>query len=265
MLDVLLRRAMRGGSVVLSVGGEVPGAQVELPVESLAALLDRLLGAAELVDGLGDVDLPAAVGSVEFGSGIRKMIVVVEEQTISRDALERVAEFVVRSVGSRLLVVPATANAVGLRSLGFAEELRTSARAWLAVGADPVATAAGRQHLPGVETLVALSSVQTATTGRAHVVFPMRLPRETRGHVIGAAGEKALVMAARSPLDQETWETLVQLADALGGGPYPQQFEPLASTAMDDIRRGRRGGAAAGTTAASIACIVDRRLGELGV
>ncbi len=265
VLDVLLRRAMRAGSAVLSVGGEVPGAQVELPVESLAALLDRLLGAAELVDGLGDVDLPAAVGSVEFGSGIRKMIVVVEEQTISRDALERVAEFVVRSVGSRLLVVPATANAVGLRSLGFAEELRTSARAWLAVGADPVATAAGRQHLPGVETLVALSSVQTATTGRAHVVFPMRLPRETRGHVIGAAGEKALVMAARSPLDQETWETLVQLADALGGGPYPQQFEPLASTAMDDIRRGRRGGAAAGTTAASIACIVDRRLGELGV
>jgi formate dehydrogenase major subunit len=204
VLDVLLRRAMRGGSVVLSVGGEVPGAQVELPAESLAALLARLSGAAELVDGLGDLDLPSAAGSVKPRPGVRNTIVVVEEQTVSRAALERVAEFVARSVGSRLLIIPATANAVGLRSLGFAEELRTSARAWLAVGADPVATAAGRQHLPGVETLVALSSVETATTGRAHVVLPMRLPWETRGHVIGAAGEKTLATTARSPLEQET-------------------------------------------------------------
>jgi hypothetical protein len=57
----------------------------------------------------------------------------------------------------------------------------------------------------------------------------------------------------------------VQLADVVGGGPYPRQFEALTRIAMEAVRRGMRGGAAAGTTAASASCVVDRRLSELGI
>ncbi len=264
-LDVLLRQAMRSGSVVISVDGDVPGAQIDLPLESLAELLDQLSSAAGVLDWLDGVDLPAGVARLVTPPATRRAVLVVEEQTISRNALESVAEFVARSESARLLVVPATANAVGLRRLGFTEELRTSTRAWLAVGADPVATVAGRQHLPGVETLVAFSAIETATTARAHVVFPMQLPRETRGHVIGAAGEKTLVRAARSPLERETWEILLQLASALGGGAHPWQFALLTEAAMNDVGRGIHASTAAGTTAAGISCAIDHRLGELGI
>jgi NADH dehydrogenase/NADH:ubiquinone oxidoreductase subunit G len=196
---------------------------------------------------------------------MRKAILVVEEKTISPSALESVVQFVAQGTDARLLVVPATANAIGLRQLGFTEELRTLARAWLAVGADPVATPAGRQHLPGVETLVALSAIQTATTARAHVVLPMRLPHETRGHVIGAAGEKELSIASRGPLEEETWEILLRLLRTLSDLSFPEGFGSLRKASMDAVQRGTRGGAAAGTTASGLSGAVDRRLGELGI
>jgi formate dehydrogenase major subunit len=264
-LDVRLRRAMRLGSIVISVGGEVPGASAELPLGALAALLDRLSIASGLAGELDGGDLPATVDRLVSAEGGRKTLVVIEEQAISRVALEKVAEFSTRSGGSRLLAVPATANAVGLRRLGFAEGLRAPARAWLAIGADPAAMAAGRQHLPGVETLVAVSSIQTMTTARAHVVLPMRLPHETRGHVIGAAGERRLSIASRSSLEEETWQILLRLSHALSGASCPEEFESLAEAAMDAVRSGPRGVTAAGATASSLSRAIDRHLGELGI
>jgi NADH dehydrogenase/NADH:ubiquinone oxidoreductase subunit G len=143
--------------------------------------------------------------------------------------------------------------------------LDTSARAWLAIGADPVSTATGRRHLPGVETLIAVSSMQTMTTGRAHVVLPMRLPYETRGTILTASGPKHLAAVAKAAVREETWDLLARLAVALGCASIPESFDKLSETAMREAERGPGCIAAAGVTPAGVASIIDRRLDELGI
>jgi NADH dehydrogenase/NADH:ubiquinone oxidoreductase subunit G len=165
----------------------------------------------------------------------------------------------------RLVFVPATANAIGLRRLGFSEQLRTNAKAWLTVGADPAAMASGRQHLPNVNTLVAISPVRTATTQRADVVFPMGLPYETRGHIIGARGPKVLVPGARGPLESETWEILLKLAGELKIGSLPWHFDALTEAAKCEDLRGIGGLTSAGATPSSITVNIDARLHSLGI
>jgi NADH dehydrogenase/NADH:ubiquinone oxidoreductase subunit G len=196
---------------------------------------------------------------------LRAPLLLIEERTISSSALEHVAAFLRTDSRARLVVVPATANAIGLRRLGFTESLKTSARAWLAVGADPVATAAGRQHLPGVETLVAVSATQTMTTARAHVVFPMRWPYETRGTILTASGTKFLSAVKKAAIPEETWEVLSRLAAALEGEPTPEAFDDLSRAAMQAAEKGPGGTVTAGVTPAGIACAIDRRLAELGI
>jgi NADH dehydrogenase/NADH:ubiquinone oxidoreductase subunit G len=143
--------------------------------------------------------------------------------------------------------------------------LNASARAWLTVGADPVATAAGRQHLPGVETLVAVSAMQTMTTARAHVVFPMRLPYETRGTILTASGTKRLSTVKKTAIGEETWEVLSRLASAFECASIPETFDELSQTAMRAIEKGAGGIVTAGATSAGIACAIDLRLAELGI
>jgi formate dehydrogenase major subunit len=262
-LDVILRRAIQRGSVVISVGAQVPGAHMELPLGDLERLLSDLGSARGLLHELAGARLRAGV-EPPSPPGLRAPLLLVEERTISSSALEHVAAFL-RTGGARLAVVPATANALGLRRLGFTEALNASARAWLTVGADPVATAAGRQHLPGVETLVAVSAMQTMTTARAHVVFPMRLPYETRGTILTASGTKRLSTVKKTAIGEETWEVLSRLASAFECASIPETFDELSQTAMRAIGKGAGGIVTAGATSAGIACAIDLRLAELGI
>jgi formate dehydrogenase major subunit len=262
-LDVILRRAIRHGSVVISVGAQVPGAHVELPLGGLERLLSDLGSAHGFPHDLAGAHLP--VSAQRHGApGLRIPLFLIEEGTISSSALEHISAFL-RTGGARLAVVPATANAIGLRRLGFREALSASARAWLTVGADPVATAAGRQHLPGVETLVAVSAMQTMTTARAHVVFPMRLPYETRGTILTASGTKRLSTVKTTAIGEETWEVLSRLASAFECASIPETFDELSQTAMRAIGKGADGIVTAGATSAGIVRAIDLRLAELGI
>ncbi len=241
VLDVLLRNAINRGATVASVGANVPGAQVELEPKDLAAFIADL--------ELGNV----------------APLFVIEEDNIPREALGQISESLAAHADWRMTVIPATVNAMGLRRLGFIEELRPSTRAWLAIGADPMATPSGRQQFMGVETLVAVSSVRTATTDHAHVVFPMRLPYETRGHVLTVRGEKELSIAAKSPIESETWEVLIRLAGAFGISSLPWQFEALTEIAMRAVEAGVGQPISAGTTQSSMAGIIDARLKSRGI
>ena len=254
VLDVLLRNAIKRGATVVSIGGEVPGAQVELKLDSLAAF----------IVGLESGEMPSKLG-IGLDVVSAPPLFVIEEDKISPEALERISESFGAHLDWRMTVIPATVNAIGLRRLGFLEELRPSNRAWLAIGADPMATSSGRQQFMGVETLVAVSSVRTATTDHAHVVLPMRLPYETRGHVLTIRGEKKISMAAESPIESETWEVLVRLAGAFGIASLPWQFDALTEIAMHAIETGVGQPISAGTTQSSMAGVIDARLKGLGI
>jgi formate dehydrogenase major subunit len=266
-LHAKLRRAIGEGAVLVSVGAQVPGAHAEILLDELPLLLDGLALAREKgnVTAPDDPRLPSALIRTPEGSGLRRLVLVVQERTISPASLEHVGRFLVQTDEARLVVIPAQANAVGLRALGFDEEFRTSARAWLAIGADPVATEVGRQNLPKVETLVAISALPTMTTARAQVVFPMRLPYETRGSLIAASGEKRFSITGRSAIKDETWDVLLRLAAAVGAGPLPNTFETLTEAASDAVARGPRGITAANATPVGLARVIEWRLTEFGI
>ena len=250
-LDTLLGREIRRGARVISYGGRVPGATDERDV---AAFQDFLAALADSDRTLEEDSMAA-----------KRPVFLLEEAHIERTVLEALALFLSEDERWRLVIVPATANSIGLRRLGFTEQLRTDARAWLTIGADPVAIRGGRQHLLNVDTLVALSPVRNATTQRADVVFPMGLPYESRGHVIGARGLRALQRAAEGPLKQETWEILLRLAGELNVGPLPWHFAAVSEAAKCDHLQGIGGLAAAGATPASISGTIDARLKTLGI
>jgi len=250
-LDVVLRQQIARGARVIGYGASVPGAADQFSLSDLDTLLGELDRGRNLLG--------------EEATAAKCPVFVFEESSVPRHALERVAEFLAKHPAWRLLFVPATANAIGLRRLGFSEQLRTDAKAWLTIGSDPVAMVGGRQHLLDVDTLVAISPVRTATTARAHVVFPMRLPYEARGHVIGARGLRTLTSAVDGPLSMETWEVLLRLAGALGIGPLPWTFEALFAAARCEDLDGSGGLTAAGATPASIADLAERNLRALGI
>ena len=250
-LDVLLRRQISRGARVIGHGVQLPGAADGFSVAELDTLLADLDRGQSLLGG----EVAAATSPV----------FVFEESNVSRDLLEEVVGFLAKHPAWRLLFVPATANAIGLRRLGFSEHLRTDAKAWLTIGSDPVAMVGGRQHLLKVDTLVAISPVRTATTARAHVVFPMRLPYEARGHVIGARGPRTLASAVSGPLSIETWEVLLRLADALGCSLSPRTHEAIVQAADCASERRAASATAASATPAGIASAIDRRLSALGV
>ena len=250
-LDSLLLREIARGARVVSYGAEVPGASAERKVSEFRVLLSSLREGQKL---LGE-ELTAAMHP----------LFLFEESQIPRDVLEDVASFMAQDSLWRLSFVPATANAIGLRRLGFSEQIRTNAKAWFAVGADPAAIASGRQHLLNVDTLVALSPVRSATTQRADVVFPMGLPYETRGQIIGARGPKVLAPAARGPLESETWEILLKLAGELKAGSLPWHFDALSEAAKCEDLRGIGGLTSAGATPSSITVNIDARLRSLGL
>jgi len=250
-LDAFLRQQLSRGARVASYGAEVPGASKEF-------------GLAELDDLLAELDRGGSLLEDE-ATAARSPVFLFEESRVPRHALEGITAFLEKHPSWRLAIVPATANAIGLRHLGFSEQLRTDAKAWLTIASDPVAMVGGRQHLLAVDTLVAVSPVQTQTTARADVVFPMRLPYEARGHVIGARGPRTLVPAVDGPLAMETWEVLLRIAGELGLGPLPWHFEALTAAAQCSAIPGQGGLTAAGATPASIASLVERNLEALGV
>ena len=250
-LDVLLREQIARGARVVGYGASVPGAANEFDLDELDGLLAELDRGESL---FGDEATAA-----------KTPVFLFEESAVPRHALEGITAFLQTHPIWRLVVVPATANAIGLRRLGFSEQLRTDAKAWLTVGSDPVAMVGGRQHLLDVDTLVAISPVRTATTDRADVVFPMRLPYEARGHILGARGPRTLVSALDGPLTMETWEVLLRLAGELELGAMPWQFEALTAAARCDEFHGQGGLTAAGATPASVAELIERNLVASGI
>ena len=254
VLDVLLRNEMKRGATVISVGGRVPGAQVELEPNSLSLLLS----------GLETGNMPDELG-ISADAISTPPLFVIGEDKVSYEDLGLISEAFSAHTDWHMIVIPATVNALGLRRLGFLEQLRPATRAWLAIGSDPLGTTSGRQKFLDVETLVAVSSVRTATTDHAHVVFPMRLPYETRGHILTVRGEKELSIATESPIKSETWEVLVRLAGAFGISSLPWQFESLTDIAMNAVKTGSGRPILAGTTQASMAGVIDARLKDMGV
>ena len=250
-LDSLLLREIARGARVISYGAAIPQATAERDISEFGEFLSSLRESESMLE--------------EVVTKAKHPVFLFEEVRISRAVLEEVALFMAQDSLWSLVFIPATANAIGLRRLGFSEQLRTNAQAWLTIGADPVAMASGRQHLPQVDTLVAISPVRSATTHRADVVFPMGLPYETRGHVIGARGPKVLVSGARGPLGLETWEVLLKLAGELGVGPLPWHFDALSEASKCENLRGIGGLTAAGATPSSITATIDARLDSLGI
>ena len=256
-VNVTVRDAMHGGARLISVGGKVPGADVEWETSALSSFLDRL--------DKGTAGAETMESAVSWAASARAPMIVIEERASEDSTLQKVALFLSRRPEWRLVPIPATANAIGLRRLGFTEEFRVAPRAWITVGADPIAMPAGRQRLLGVDVLVSVSPVVNATTERAHVVFPMRLSYETRGHVFTSRGRRSLSISAESPLDLESWEVLVRLADALGFGPLPREYEAIVKATDRAVGARHVSVTAAGTTPAGIASAIDRRLRDLGI
>ena len=250
-LDALLRQQISRGAHIVGYGAMVPGAANEFDLAELNSLLAEADPGRAL---LKDEAAPA-----------KNPVFVFEESAVPRDALEGIASFLQKHPAWRLLIIPATANAFGLRRLGFSEQLRTDAKAWLTIGSDPIAMVGGRQHLLNVDTLVAISPVRTETTDRADIVFPMRLPYETRGHIIGARGPRTLVPTVGGAIAMETWEVLLRLAGEMKLDPLPWQFDALTAAARCDESRGRGSLTAAGATPAGVAELVDRNLAALGI
>ena len=250
-LDVVLREQIARGARVVGYGASLPGAAADFDLEQLDDLLVEL--------ERGEAVLGAAA------TAATNPVFLFEETSVPRSTLEAIVAFLQNHRSWRVVIVPATANAIGLRYLGFSEQLRTDAKAWLTIASDPVATVGGRRQLLAVDTLVAVSPVRTQTTARADVVFPMRLPYEARGHVIGARGPRALVSAVDGPLAMETWQVLLRLAAELGVGPLPWHFAGLTAAAECDRVREHGGLTAAGATPASVAAIVERNLTGIGI
>ncbi|MBN1858377.1 hypothetical protein JW848_04140, partial [Candidatus Bipolaricaulota bacterium] len=258
-VDAILRQAMIRGVRLISLGARVPGATAELPAETTLALLGGLRDARSdaTPDDQGVREAVAAIGTA------RRVVFVVGSRAVDHDALEAIAGLVKMEPRWKMLLVPATANGIGLRRLGFVENLIGAASVWISVGSDPVSTAAGRRYLLDVEALIAVSSVPNATTERAQIVLPMRTPIETRGRVVGMRGERELVQAAHSPLGLETWEVVGRLATALGVKGLPEQYDGLADIVGVNMGTTACAVAVAGSTPASLAARMDRALGSL--
>jgi len=256
VLDVALREALQKGRNVVSVGADVPGAQFVFGLDLLTELL-RSLG---LEEPLAEFELLAALAATA-----NNPVILIEEKAIDKGSFEQIAAFLSAHENWKLVAIPATANSVGLSRLGFTEGLRTPVHAWLAVGASPIDIAAGEQHLSDVETLVAVSPIATATTERANVLLPMRLPFEARGHVIGGRGHRSLDIAAESPVELETWEILLRLANALEIRSLPLHFDGLVDAARRALEVENKVFTARGATPATVASAIDRSLNALGV
>ncbi len=257
-IDAVLRRAMARHIPLISVGAQVPGAAVELPSESAQATLAALQNCQDRI--LGDERVREAVAAIDPAA---RIVLVVGSRTVDRSVLESAAELVQRESRFRMVLVPATANGIGLRRLGFVENLAGAASVWISVGSDPASTAAGRRYLLDVDALIAVSPVHNATTKRAQIVLPMRTPIETRGRIAGMRGERELVETVRGPLPQETWEVIGRLAEALGVKALPVRYDALVAAVSRDMKRTASSAAVAGSTPASLASRIDRTLDSL--
>jgi len=256
VLDVALRQAMRNGRSVVSVDADVPGAQFVFGLDLLTELL-HALGSKE---SLAEFEPLLSVASASVDP-----VILIEERTIDKRSFEQIAVFLSAHENWKLVAIPASANSLGLDLLGFSEELRPAARTWLTIGANPIDNASGERHLANVETLVAVSPMVTATTEIAHVVFPMRLPLETRGHVIGAHGSRSLAIPVDSPVKLETWEILLRLAQALGVGSLPLDFDALVNATEQELSTGEKTVTTPGTGPSVVTRAIDRRLRAIGI
>jgi len=254
VIDAALRRAMDRGVRLISIGSSVPGAAMQLPAQSSAAVLGRLRGeGASAADDRGVLDAVATI------DGAKRAVFAVGSRTVASAVLESVGDLVRRESRWKMLLVPATANGIGLRRLGFVENLAGAASVWISVGADPASTAAGRRFLLDVDTLIAASPIPNATTERAQIVLPMRSPIETRGRIVGM-GERELVQAVRGPMNVETWQVIGRLAGALGVAGLPEHFDTLARAVDTELATTISAVAVAGSTPASLSARIDREL-----
>ena len=115
--------------------------------------------------------------------------------------------------------------------------------------------------------VVAMASAENATTALAHVVLPISLPIETRGHVVDTDGRvREWVPAATSPVRKANWEVLIALARALGADWVYGDFEEVAREAAA-AREGapRTKVSLTGPAVGSLASEVEESLDALGI
>lgn len=250
VLDAVFRMLMAAGTMIMSVGAQIGGASMEIERKNLPDLLSD----------------EASI----FNQGLSSMLnvpmsyIVVEEKTVPRACLDLIISWLDKHKNARLVVIPATANACGLKRLGFTDSLQAHSRAWVTIGADPLDSPAGRKALPNLETLIAVSPIFTETTQRAHIVLPMCLPHETRGHILRGGEFKPLAVAIQSPLPIETWEVLLRIAGAIGIDGLPERFDDLVRNACRELNQDHIK-LTVGATAASLANVIDNRLDRLGI
>lgn len=115
--------------------------------------------------------------------------------------------------------------------------------------------------------VLSMASAENATTALAHVVLPISLPIETRGHVVDTDGRiRELVPAATSPVGKATWEILVALARALGADWTYGSFEEVAREAAAARETAPRTKVLlTGPAVGSLALQVEESLDALGI
>ena len=219
VLDLEIRQARAAGAAVASVAGGF--AEADLEVEGLPA--------AEVLALVSPSRSKPRDSRVEaLRSRIREAkspVFVYEERALPLDAAQAVFSLAAQHPQGRVLALRAPSNLSGLIQVGFnpeppaadAKALARSLKAALIVGADPARDPVSAKAMASLDFVVAMAPRENRTTDLAHVVFPLALPIEGRGHVVDALGRlKQRFPATSSPLGRENWETLVSLAAALG-------------------------------------------------
>ena len=233
VLDLLLRSARSRGATIGSLSGGFAEADVAADTVPLAAALSELCRPTS--------------GSVEL-EGIRERIAlakrplfVYEERAMPPDVFRALCALATSCPNARLVPVRALSNQNGLLQVGFgrrAHGRRPPLRAALIVGADPARDPAVASELAALDLLVAMAPCENRTTALAHVVLPLALPIEGRGHVVDTSGHvRERAKAALTPAGKENWETLAALAAALGAGWRYTDWQTLAHDAAVVVSR----------------------------
>ena len=229
VLDLLLRSARSKGTPTASLSRGFPDA-------------DLAADGGDVVHALSELCRPRSHSAeleairTRIASATRPLFVF-EERALSREALQGLCDLAVAHPNGRLVPVRALSNQNGLLQAGFDPRLdrepnRRSLSAAVVVGADLARDPSLADELAKLDLVVALAPRENRTTALAHVVLPLALPLEGRGHVVDTYGrlcERARTAVA--PAGRENWEILVALAAALGADWSYPSWEALSQDA----------------------------------
>ena len=266
LLDLKVRRAKSKGATVVSLQGDLSEADHSIEDLPAAGILEALRRPQD--DDLGAIR--------ERLASARAVVFVLEEGHVPAATVRAAFAAAQEAANRRVVLLRAFSNLKGLLDAGLEPEggargrgggAFEGARACLAIGADPGRDPAVAKEIAGMALVVAMASAENATTSLAHVVLPISLPIETRGHVVDTDGRvREWVPAATSPVGKANWEILVALALALGADWTYGDFEEVAREAAAAREAAPRTKVSlTGPAVGSLASEVEESLDALGI